>query len=303
MIDDCFLKPIWIGLNNGLFIPDFFTGNFLMRLEIKKKSRINPESAVLREFCRNVTSQCGEDGIIEKIFDIVGMKNQYCVEFGAWDGKLYSNTWNLINHHGWAGLLIEADDKKFKELKTRYAGSDHVGTLNTLVETAGERSLDAILAKAGAPRDLDFLCIDVDGIDWHIWNSLTNFEPRLILAEFNPTVPNDVIFIQDDDASINRGASLLAFIELGKSKGYELVASTDWNGFFVKKELFPYFGIKDNDIDAMHDTAHYESRLFQCYDGTLVLAGCKKLLWSNVEFDQEDIQVLPVSHRKFNDEP
>jgi hypothetical protein len=49
----------------------------------------------------------------------------------------------------------------------------------------------------------------------------------------------------------------------------------------------------------MHDPGHFESRLFQCYDGTLVLAGCKHLLWSNVTIDQEDIQILPKALRKY----
>ena len=272
-----------------------------MRLQVKRKSLVKPESVFLREFRRDVTSQRGEDGIIEKIFEIVGETNQYCIEFGAWDGKLYSNTWNLLKNHSWSGLLIEANEEKFSELQTEYADHERVTTLNKLIETKGEQSLDAILTQVGTPEDPDFLCIDVDGIDWHIWNSLTDFAPRLISVEFNPTVPNDMIFVQNDDASINQGASLLALIELGKSKGYELVATTEWNGFFVKKELYPTFGIEDNDIDAMHDTAHFESRLFQCYDGTLVLAGCKHLLWSNVTISQEDIQVLPSSLRKYGD--
>ena len=53
--------------------------------------------------------------------------------------------------------------------------------------------------------------------------------------------------------------------------------------------------------DAMHDPAHFENRLFQCYDGTLVLAGCKHLLWSNATIDQADIQRLPKALRKFGD--
>ena len=246
-----------------------------------------------------MTTQRGEDGIIEKIFEIVGATNRYCVEFGAWDGKLYSSTWDLLNNHHWGGLLIEANEVKFAELEGAYCDNNQVATLNTLVEQEGEASLDAILTRAGAPVDLDFLCIDVDGVDWHIWNSLTEFLPRLIMIEFNPTVPNDIVFVQDDDAATNQGASLLALIELGKSKGYELVATTAWNGFFVRNQLYPAFGIEDNDIDAMHDTAPFESRLFQCYDGTLVLAGCKHLLWSDVTIGQEDIQVLPKALRKF----
>jgi len=270
-----------------------------MILQSRRKSRIKPKSVFLQEFRKDVTTQRGEDGIVEKIFEIVGATNRYCVEFGAWDGKLYSSTWNLLNNHRWGGLLIEANELKFAELEGAYRGNDQVATLNTLVEQEGEASLDAILTRAGAPVDLDFLCIDVDGVDWHIWNSLTEFLPKVILIEFNPTVPNDIVFVQDDDAATNQGASLLALIELGKSKGYELVATTAWNGFFVRSQLYPAFGIEDNDIDAMHDTARFESRLFQCYDGTLVLAGCKHLLWSDVTICQEDIQVLPKALRKY----
>ncbi len=270
-----------------------------MQLQFKRTSRVKPESAYLRKFTKKVTSQRGEDGIIEKVFETAGTANQYCVEFGAWDGKLYSNTWNLLNNAGWAGLQIEASPDKFQELQAEYAGKESVTTINSLVETNGENRLDAILSQSGAPQDLDLLCIDVDGLDWHIWNSLTDFSPRLVVIEFNPSVPNDVIFVQDDDPAVNQGCSLLALIELGKSKGYELIATTEWNGFFVRKDLFAVFEIADNHIDSMHDPAHFESRLFQCYDGSLILTGCKHLLWSNVTIAQEDIQVLPKSLRKY----
>ena len=40
----------------------------------------------LAEFGKNITSQDGEDGIIEKILEVIGANTNYCVEFGAWDG-------------------------------------------------------------------------------------------------------------------------------------------------------------------------------------------------------------------------
>src|SRR3990172_8526043 len=95
-------------------------------LEVRTKSRIKPQSTYLRKHARNVTSQCGEDGIIEKIFEIMGATNQWCVEFGAWDGKLYINTWSLINTKGWKGVLIEGDKKKFEDLKQAYAENSTV---------------------------------------------------------------------------------------------------------------------------------------------------------------------------------
>lgn len=143
------------------------------------------------------------------------------------------------------------------------------------------------------------MSIDVDGMDWHIWKSLTKFAPRLVVIEFNPSMSNDVFFVQDVDPSVFHGSSFLALIELGKSKGYELVATTEFNGLFVKQELYPAFGIEDNDIDSMHDMSIFESRLLQCYDGTLVLAGCKRLLWTDTPISDEDIQVLPAALRTY----
>src|SRR3989304_7854787 len=35
-------------------------------------------------------------------------------------------------------------------------------------------------------------------------------------------------------------------VRLGESKGYELIATTSFNAFFVKKSLFSKFGIKEN---------------------------------------------------------
>lgn len=57
----------------------------------------------LLDYRRNVTSQCGEDGIIEKIFEMIGARNKWCVEFGAYDGKHLSNSYNLINRGVFSG--------------------------------------------------------------------------------------------------------------------------------------------------------------------------------------------------------
>lgn len=53
----------------------------------------------LEEFKKNVYSQNGEDGIINEILnrlDMVDANNFWCVEFGAWDGRHFSNTFALV---------------------------------------------------------------------------------------------------------------------------------------------------------------------------------------------------------------
>nr|VFK13689.1 MAG: hypothetical protein BECKLPF1236A_GA0070988_100933 [Candidatus Kentron sp. LPFa]VFK29801.1 MAG: hypothetical protein BECKLPF1236C_GA0070990_100959 [Candidatus Kentron sp. LPFa] len=54
--------------------------------------RRKKESRWLLDFSHNVTSQTGEDGVIEKIFEIIEPTNRWCIEFGAWDGKKFRNT-------------------------------------------------------------------------------------------------------------------------------------------------------------------------------------------------------------------
>jgi hypothetical protein len=270
-------------------------------VKVYPNNRVNPESAYLQNYRRDVMSQCGEDGLIEKIFEIMGASNKWCVEFGAWDGKHYSNSWSLINNFGWKAVLVEGNKDRFQELKQNYIDNTNVIAFNKLVDiSGGENSLDSILRQTPIPHDFDFLCIDIDGCDWQIWESFTTYSPRLVSIEFNPTIPNHVHFVQDSDMSLNHGSSLLAMIELGKEKGYELVATTKWNAFFVRNVDFGRFNIKDNSIDAMHAPGALESVFFQLYDGTVVLAGCNQLLWHNVQINIEDIQVLPKALRKYH---
>lgn len=272
----------------------------MANIKLYRTSRVKPESAYLQQYRKNITSQSGEDGVIEKIFEIMGAGNKWCVEFGAWDGKHFSNSWNLINNHDWKGVLIEGNPDRHKELTQNYADNPNVIAFNRLVDmAAGENSLDSILGQTPIPKDFDFLCIDIDGCDWQIWKSLAEYTPRLVSIEFNPTIPNNVHFVQDDDMSVAHGSSLRAMVELGKEKGYELVATTLYNGFFVRSEDFEKFGIADNSIDAIHTLDGHESFFFQLYDGTVVLAGCSQLIWQGIPISIEDIQVLPRALRKY----
>ena len=279
-----------------------------MPIEFRPRSRVNPKSAYLSQFVRNVTAQDGEDGIIEKIFEIAPPANRWCMEIGAFDGKLLSNTWNLVVNHGWRGVLIEGRKLLYDRLAARFNpanpgaegnASGRVVLVHQYAAFEGARSLDAILAQAGAPRDLDFVSIDIDSNDWYLWDSMKTYQPRVVVIEFNATIPNDVFYVQERDPDVTHGCSLLALIELGKSKGYELVATTTANAFFVRSELFAAFGIADNDIDAMYHNAHLQTRLFQGYDGELIIAGYQRLHWPNLAFTQEDIQVLPKPLRQY----
>ena len=255
----------------------------------------------LKSYSANKYSQFGEDGILEKIFELLPKSDAcWCVEFGAWDGKYLSNTYELIANKNWNGVLIEGNPKKFTELKQTFQQINRVILLSTYVALEGKDSLDQILKKTPIPIEFDFLSIDIDGNDYHVWDSLKTYSPRLVVIEFNPSIPGDIEFIQEKNNSINHGNSLLSLVKLGKSKGYELIATTYCNGFFVKKEFFHLFKIKDNSIDSLWENPE-APRIFQLYDGTLMLTKEFNLTWNHKHIGHQDIQVIPKFLRHFGD--
>ncbi len=253
----------------------------------------------LQTFGENTFSQTGEDGIIDKIFQMLPTKEEkWCVEIGAWDGIHFSNTRNLILNKGWSSVLIEGDKNRHASLQKTYTNNPKVTSVHAMVSFEGENTLDEILAKTRIPKDFDLLSVDVDGNDYHIWNSISTYKPHVVVIEFNPSIPDDIIFIQEKDMKISQGSSLRALTELGKRKGYELIAATRLNGFFVREEFFSVFGLKDNQIHSLFDGKKYQTRVFQLYDGTLVIDGCDRLLWHDIPL-RHAIQPLPKFLRIF----
>jgi hypothetical protein len=248
---------------------------------------------------RDVTSQCGEDGVLEAVFQLLPGEERWCCEFGAWDGKHLSNTYNLLTNHGWHGVLIEADARKCVELRQAYANNSRVIVLNGMVGFEGDNTLDHMLLNTPIPVEFDLISIDIDGNDYHVWAALQSYTPKVVVIEFNPTIPNNIEFIQEARFNVNHGSSVRSIVDLGKKKGYELIAVTSFNAIFVRREYFISFGIENNALAVMRPYSPYETTLYQLFDGTLVLEGCTKMLWQNVEMHKESIQVMPRWLRGF----
>ncbi len=234
-----------------------------------------------------------EDAVIKKLLEFLPEKNEWCVEFGAWDGIYLSNTRNLIESQGYSAVLIEASKDKFKDLQKNYSGNPKVITLNKFVGFEKNDNLDQILKTTPIPLDFDFLTIDIDGNDYHVWKATRKYQPKVICIEFNPTIPTEVKFTQRADNSVTQGSSLLSLVELGKEKGYELVSVLDVNAFFVKKEYFPLFKIEDNRPEVLRTNLDFVTYLFSGYDGKIFLRGLKKLPWHGLELNEGKIQSLP----------
>ncbi|HZN25509.1 MAG TPA: FkbM family methyltransferase [Burkholderiales bacterium] len=250
---------------------------------------------------RNVHSQKGEDGIIEKILEVLGTKQGWCVEFGAWDGEYLSNTYNLIANHGFSAVLIEGSAERVGVMTERFRANAKVIPVHAFVGFTPDDGLDKILAATPIPSDFDVLSIDIDGNDYHAWKAVSRYRPKLVVIEFNPTIPSAVEFVQPADMSINQGSSLLSLSLLAKEKGYELIAATEFNGFFVPNEYFSLFGIKDNSVHAIRPNENLVTYIFNGFDGTVFVRGYGKLGWHGVPYRESRMQLIPRLLRGFPD--
>jgi hypothetical protein len=201
----------------------------------------------LTEYSFNKYSQFGEDGIINKIFDVITPRSSACVEFGAWDGFHCSNTAHLWTN-GWNGILIEGDAKRFDQL-VKNVTPYNCTAISRYVGIKKGNLLEEILQENKIDFDIDLLSIDIDGDDYHILASLSSLRPRVIICEYNHTIPYWMDIYQQPGEYF--GASVAALVRLAKAKGYQLIAITDGSCIFIEgKEYkkFDEFNTNLNDI-------------------------------------------------------
>lgn len=197
-------------------------------------------------------SQFEEDGILLFLFSLISPVSKVCVEICAANGK-ECNTTNLIINHGWWGHLFDGGEKNVADGNAFFKSHSDtcwVPPKFTQAWITAENVNDIIL-KSGASGPIGLLSLDIDGMDYWVWEAITVIEPQVVVCEIHNliphdqalTVPYDPKFIWESDDY--RGASLAAMCKLGKKKGYRLVGShrLGFNVFFVKngvgEEYFP----------------------------------------------------------------
>ncbi len=221
----------------------------------------------LTDFASNAYSQFGEDGIIEKIFEIIGPQSKLCVEFGAWDGFHLSNTANLWTK-GWRGILIEGNKKRFECLKNNVRNYSCV-CINAYVELNGNNSLEALLKAHSISEQIDLLSIDIDGNDYYIYESLKEIRPRVVICEYNPTIPAHIELLAEYNNYF--GCSVASLNNLAIKKDYALVAITQTNCIFVLKELEALFQEFETRLKYIKND-NYVRYLITSYSGDYVLS-------------------------------
>ena len=173
-------------------------------------------------------SQTGEGRALKFIFDTIGTSSKTCVEFGAMDGYIHSNTLFLESNEGWKRILFDIAPTNERVIKANIT-AEHVN--------------DEFLI-SNVPFDVDLVSIDINGNDYWVWKAL-KYKPAVVLIEYNQylgyILPTTIKYNPDHifDNTTYFGASLPALVKLGKKKGYKLAHCNRLNAFFILEERIP----------------------------------------------------------------
>jgi hypothetical protein len=224
--------------------------------QLESHPRYGDRKRLLR-YAAQVTSQNGEDGMINEIFRRIQHTNRIFVEVGMGDGS-ENNTAFLLTQ-GWRGFWIDGNKDFLRniEQRTDLAG----GCLRGMSTFVTKENITPIFSQLNIPAEFDLLSIDIDQNTYHVWEALHGFRPRVVIVEYNSSVPPDidwkVNYAPDRvwDGTNNFGGSLKAFEILGRKLKYSLVGCDfiGANAFFVRDDI-----VADNFAQPFTAENHYE---------------------------------------------
>jgi FkbM family methyltransferase len=207
------------------FIVGLVRYSNLQRLRVKSRGR---HKAEMLTAMRHSRSQLGQDLFV---LTEAGFKtNGYFVEFGATNGVDGSNSWLLEKQFAWSGIVAEparcwhgqlrmnrnciietdcvwrdsnsvltfneTDSGEYSTIDS-YSASD----LHGQERATGKRydvntiSLEDLLEKHGAPREIDYLSIDTEGSEYAILSDFNfdKYQFRVITCEHNFSPARDKV--------------------------------------------------------------------------------------------------------------
>lgn len=192
---------------------------------------------------RKVCCQNGEDGVIEYLLSLIGEGDKFSVEFGF--GK-EANSINLLSNKGWHGALFDCDPVSVVHAIDRYLLRQDIEVVRVALTPD---NINHEFSKACVPKTIDFLSIDVDGMDLHLLRAIKDRTIRLLCIEYNAsfgpelsvTVPYQENFNRKNIHPCYHGASLRAITKVAKEKGLQLVGTEGCgiNAFFTSSEDSP----------------------------------------------------------------
>ena len=217
----------------------------LLPLMLLKNAVVRSNNINRHEF--SVLSQHGEDGIIHFIFSKLGIVPRTFVEFGFHPQE--SNALVPLMRHRARGLFMDGN-KEVCDLAVKTFAL--LGCQTTVgCHMLRPDTVNAVIAGYGFQGDIDLLSIDLDSVDYWMWDAIDCVSPKLLIIEDSPwlgagasvTMPLDDAALArlspEPARNVARGASPAALRTLGARKGYVFlgVNSSGINMFFLRQDL------------------------------------------------------------------
>lgn len=223
----------------------------LLQLEFRRLQQSGASLPSFSDIGFQVRSQTDEDGILLYVFALIGTVNKRCVEVCAGDG-IECNTANLILHHGWDGLMVDGNADLVARGKAFYRAAPETRCYppRFVCSWITRDNINQILVDNDFTGEIDLLSLDLDGNDYWIWKAIEVIQPRVVILEYNDILgPNKAWTIRYSDqfqaSDYPRtdglpnfgGASLPAFVKLGRQKGYRLIGCNrlQYNAIFIQE--------------------------------------------------------------------
>jgi hypothetical protein len=192
-----------------------------------------------------VSSQWGEDGIVEWLVHHLGDMPETFIEFGV-ENYCEANTRFLLQHRNWRGLVIDGSGKYVDYIRQDPISWRH--DLTAVSAFVTRDNINSIISGAGFEGELGILSVDIDGVDYWVWEAIHCVNPHILIIEYNSvfgdrlalSVPYKPDFIRGHahHSNLYYGLSIKAAEFLAGKRGYSFVGtnSAGSNAFFVRND-------------------------------------------------------------------
>lgn len=199
----------------------------------------------LRDVEFGIFSQFGDDGIIQWLTQNLDIRNKTFIEFGVEDYS-ESNTRFLMMNDNWSGFVMDGSELNIKKLRSSYYYWKY--DLNSKAVFIDKDNINNLIKEQAFHKEVGLLHIDLDGIDYYVWDAINVIEPIIVVVEYNSifgkdrplSVIYDPGFIRNTAhySGLLWGTSIKSLYQLGQEKGYSFIGCNDSgnNAYFIRND-------------------------------------------------------------------
>jgi hypothetical protein len=240
-----FLLKNPIRLSPSSYVEGYLRRHLFENVRYRSTKRLN-------RFEFQVFSKNGEDGIIEEIFNRIGVENMFFVELGVQKDTECNTTYLLFKE--WKGLWVVEEEDHIPAIKGSCQKILEEERLMLVPSLMNRENIEDLFHQAAIIAEPDLLSINSVDNGYHLWSAIGSYRPRVVIVQYNAIFRPGTNYVMPyrgkaiGNEYSNFGASLQAFYEWGATVGYSVVGCdfTGTHAFFVRNDLllnlfeFPY---------------------------------------------------------------